>query len=176
MPDPSPTPPLGVVVMGVSGSGKTTVAEAVADRLGAVLAEADEFHSAANIEKMRAGTALDDTDRAPWLAAIAQWLSEQAAAGRTAVITCSALKRAYRDVLRTAGPQVRFVHLAGSQELIATRMAGRRGHFMPGSLLDSQFADLQPLGADEAGVTVDVADPVGQLVAEAVAALTGGDA
>lgn len=163
-----------VVVMGVSGSGKTTVAERLADRLGVTAAEADEFHPPANIEKMSAGHPLDDEDRAPWLASIARWLAEQRAAGRPAVITCSALKRRYRDTLRGAGDQVRFLHLAGPQDVVAERMSGRRGHFMPAELLDSQYADLEPLGADEAGLTVDVTRSVDDIVDRAVTALAPG--
>ncbi|MGF0115863.1 gluconokinase [Promicromonospora sp. Marseille-Q5078] len=148
-----------VVVMGVAGSGKTTVAGLLADRLGVDVAEADEFHPAANIEKMSAGTPLTDADRAPWLAAIRDWLSTETDAGRPAVVTCSALKRAYRDVLRGARGRVRFVHLDGSPELLADRMAHRSGHFMPTTLLPSQLATLEPLEPDEDGITVDVAAP-----------------
>ncbi|GAB2937415.1 gluconokinase [Rhodococcus aerolatus] len=162
------------MVMGVSGSGKTTVAEALAERLGVVAAEADEFHPEANIEKMRAGHPLDDDDRAPWLAAIADWLAEQVDAGRAAVITCSALKRRYRDTLRGAGPEVVFLHLAGPEEVVAERMGGRRGHFMPTALLDSQYADLEPLGDDEGGLTADVTRPVADIVDDAVRALAPG--
>lgn len=159
--------------MGVSGSGKTTVAQLLAQRLGARMAEADEFHSAASIAKMTAGHPLSDVDREPWLAAIAVWLAERAAAGEMAVVTCSALKRSYRDVLRTAGEGVRFVHLAGSRAVIGARIHGRSGHFMPPTLLDSQFADLQPLTADEPGVTLDVGEPAAALAVRAAAALTG---
>lgn len=162
---------LQIVVMGVSGSGKTTVAELLAERAGALFAEADEFHPPANIDKMSAGQPLDDADRAPWLADIAAWLRERANAGERAVVTCSALKRAYRDVLRVAGPGVRFVHLAGPQNLVAERVHTRRGHFMPPELLDSQYADLEPLGDDEAGVTLDVSLPAETLAGQAAAAL-----
>ncbi|HEU5471141.1 MAG TPA: gluconokinase [Actinophytocola sp.] len=144
-----------VVVMGVSGSGKTTVGQALADRLGVPFAEADEFHPPANIAKMSAGIALDDADRGPWLTAIAAWITEQAGR-RGGVITCSALKRRYRDRLKAAAPGVHFLHLAGSQELIAARIGARKGHFMPPSLLDSQFAALEPLAPDEPGTVIDV--------------------
>jgi gluconokinase len=169
-PDVSATA-LQVVVTGVSGSGKTTVARLLAEAVGARLAEADEFHSRANIDKMRAGHPLDDQDRAPWLADIASWLGARARAGETAVITCSALKRAYRDVLRTAGPGVRFVHLAGPQQVVADRLGGRSGHFMPPELLDSQYADLEPLGEDEVGTTLDLTLDATTLTAQACAAL-----
>jgi gluconokinase len=144
-----------LVVMGVAGSGKTTVAGRLAARLDLVLAEADEFHPAANIAKMSAGTPLTDADRAPWLAAIRDWLSSEADAGHAAVVTCSALKRTYRDVLRSAHGTVRFVHLDGSAELLAGRIGERSGHFMPPTLLPSQLADLEPLADDEDGVVVD---------------------
>ena len=160
--------PVAVVVMGVSGCGKTTVARALADRLGWTFAEADDFHPASNIEKMEAGHPLDDQDRAPWLAAIRDWLRERAAAAQDVVITCSALKHSYRDVLRGGGPGVVFLHLDGDRETLARRMAGRSGHFMPGSLLDSQLADLEPLGDDEAGVTVSIEDDPREIVEEAV--------
>ncbi|MFJ2667597.1 gluconokinase [Nocardia fluminea] len=153
--------------MGVAGSGKTTVGTLLADRLGWEYAEADSFHPPANIAKMAAGTPLDDADRAPWLGAIAGWIGEHATGG--AVVSSSALKRRYRDVLRTGG-QVWFLHLHGSHELIATRMAARSGHFMPTSLLDSQFADLEPLSGEEAGLMAEVADPVERIVDAAVRA------
>ncbi|MFG3340319.1 gluconokinase [Glycomyces sp. NPDC048151] len=145
-----------LVVMGVSGSGKSTVARLLADRLGAPMAEADEFHPEANIAKMSAGVPLTDADREPWLLALRDWISEHDAAGRGSVVTCSALKRSYRDLLRGATARVRFVHLSGSREVIGERLSHRSGHFMPPSLLDSQFADLEPLGDNEDGITVDV--------------------
>lgn len=146
-----------LVVMGVAGSGKTTVAQILADRLGWPYAEADEFHPQANIDKMSAGTPLTDDDRWPWLQAIRDWLTEQTRAGRSAIVTCSALKVAYRDVLREAEGRVRFVHLDGTIEQIGERMSGRQGHFMPPSLLPSQFETLQRLGEDEDGVVIPVA-------------------
>ncbi|MEV7973733.1 gluconokinase [Cellulomonas sp. NPDC089187] len=145
-----------LVVMGVAGSGKTTVATILADRLGWPYAEADTFHPQANIDKMSAGTPLTDDDRWPWLGAIRDWLTERTRSGQSAIVTCSALKVAYRDVLREAEGRVRFVHLDGSLEQIGERMAGRSGHFMPPSLLPSQFETLQPLGEDEDGVVIPV--------------------
>ncbi|UVS80095.1 gluconokinase [Actinokineospora sp. UTMC 2448] len=153
-----------VVVMGVSGSGKTTVGMALAEKLAVPYAEADEFHPRSNIDKMTSGVPLTDADRKPWLLAIAVWIGEHAESG--GVVTCSALKRSYRDLLRSGGPAW-FLHLHGSREVIAGRMSGRSGHFMPPSLLDSQFADLQPLSPDEAGFTADVTEPVDRIVAEA---------
>ncbi|MHA4817528.1 gluconokinase [Streptomyces aculeolatus] len=158
----------GLVVMGVSGAGKSTVARLLADRLGWALAEADDFHPARNIEKMRAGTPLTDADRRPWLRAIAGWLAAWAGAGENAIVTCSALKRAYRDVLRDAGPRVRFVHLHGDHDTLARRLGGRSGHFMPPALLDSQLADLEPLAADEDGVVVDIGGTPEEVAAEAL--------
>ncbi len=154
-------PPL-VVVMGVSGSGKSTVGAALAQRLRVPFADADDFHPPANIAKMSAGHALDDEDRGPWLEAIGRWLEEHDAQG--GVMSCSALKRAYRDVLREHAPRTELLHLAGSPDVIARRQASRPGHFMPASLLASQFATLEPLGDDEHGLVVDVDQPVDALV------------
>ncbi len=145
-----------IVVMGVAGSGKTTIATMLAERLGVEYAEADRFHSEANIAKMSAGIPLTDADRAPWLEAIRDWLSAESDAGRPGVVTCSALKRAYRDVLCDARGRVWFVHLTGSPEVLAERMGYRTGHFMPTSLLPSQLATLEPLADDEDGMTLDV--------------------
>ncbi|MBE7701599.1 gluconokinase [Oerskovia sp. Sa1BUA8] len=150
--------------MGVAGSGKTTVATLLAERMGRPYAEADEFHPQANIDKMSAGTPLTDEDRWPWLRAMRDWLDQQAADDRSAVVTCSALKRSYRDLLRTAHGRVRFVHLTGSPELLAERMAQRSGHFMPTSLLPSQLATLEPLADDEDGITLDVGLAPAELV------------
>ncbi|WP_031470368.1 gluconokinase [Sciscionella sediminilitoris] len=150
-----------LVVMGVSGSGKTTVATRLAERLGVPYAEADSFHSAANIRKMTEGTPLTDADRAPWLRSIADWITEHEQGG--GVVTSSALKRRYRDVLRTGG-SVRFLHLDGPREIIADRMRHRSGHFMPPELLDSQLADLEPLDADEQGLVADVRWPPEDIV------------
>ncbi|HEV7627524.1 MAG TPA: gluconokinase, partial [Streptomyces sp.] len=141
--------------MGVSGCGKSTVGALLAERLGVPYAEADSFHPPANVEKMSAGTPLDDEDRGPWLDAIAVWLAEHAALGG-GVVSCSALRRRYRDRLRESGAQIFFLHLEGSEALIEQRLAGRKGHFMPRSLLRSQFAALEPLEADERGASVPV--------------------
>ncbi|MGW4379011.1 gluconokinase [Kitasatospora sp. NPDC004531] len=163
-------PPV-IVVMGVSGVGKTTVARLLAHRLGLPYAEADDFHPAANIAKMSAGIPLDDQDREPWLRALGAWLGERAEAGTGGVVTCSALKRSYRDILRDACPEAFFLHLTGSHDLVGDRIAHRTGHFMPPSLLDSQYATLEPLQADESGAVLDVdADP-DTLVERAVADL-----
>jgi gluconokinase len=143
-----------VVVMGVSGSGKTTVGRSLADRLEVEYGEADDFHPQANVDKMAAGEPLDDDDRAPWLAAIGSWMAERGERG--AVVSCSALKRQYRDTLRDAAPSAVFLHVHGTRELLEERLEGRSGHFMPPSLLTSQLETLEPLQDDEAGVTVDV--------------------
>ncbi|MFE6776107.1 gluconokinase [Streptomyces sp. NPDC057702] len=143
-----------VVVMGVSGTGKSTIGRSLAALLGVPYAEADDFHPPRNIAKMSAGTPLDDADRAPWLDAIGAWAHDQADQG--GVVSCSALKRTYRDRLRTAAPGIVFLHLTGERALIADRLRTRKGHFMPDTLLDSQYADLEPLQDDERGVAVDV--------------------
>ncbi|CAM5230934.1 gluconokinase [Streptomyces aurantiogriseus] len=158
-----------VVVMGVAGTGKTTIGPLLAARLGVPYAEGDDFHPQANIAKMSAGVPLDDDDRWPWLDAIGTWAQERAGLG--GVVSCSALKRSYRDRLRAAAPGVVFLHLAGDRALIEDRMTHRRGHFMPTALLDSQFATLQPLQADEAGVTVDVSGSPEEITERAVNAL-----
>jgi gluconokinase len=157
-----------LVVMGVSGSGKTTVGTALAKAIGVDYAEADEFHPAANIAKMTSGIPLADEDRWPWVHAIADWIRSHERTG--GVVTSSALKRSYRDVLRGGG-DTRFLHLTGDRELIAERMKTRKGHFMPVSLLDSQLADLEPLDADESGITVDIAHPPEEIVKTALDAL-----
>jgi gluconokinase len=154
-------PPL-VVVMGVSGSGKSTVGAALAQRLRVPFADADDFHPEANIAKMSAGHALDDTDREPWLDAIGAWLDEHRATG--GVVSCSALKRAYRDRLRTHAADLELLHLHGERDVIARRQASRPGHFMPASLLDSQFDTLEPLDADEHGVVIDVDQSIDAIV------------
>ncbi|WP_367324302.1 gluconokinase [Streptomyces sp. HUAS ZL42] len=160
-----------VVVMGVAGTGKTTIGPLLAARLGVPYAEADDFHPPANIAKMSAGVPLDDADRWPWLDAIGAWAHGRAGLG--GVVSCSALKRSYRDRLRAAAPGIVFVHLTGDRKLVADRMAHRRGHFMPHALLDSQFATLQPLGADEAGVAVDVSGSPQEITDRAAKALAG---
>jgi len=136
-----------VVVMGVSGCGKSTVARDLAGTVGLRFADADDFHPPGNVAKMRAGTPLDDTDRVPWLHALAAWTAARAAEGEPTVLACSALTRAHRDVLREGGPStVSFVHLDGPPEVVAQRLADRTGHFMPASLLASQVKTLEPLG------------------------------
>ncbi len=160
--------PVHVVVMGVSGSGKTTVAQGIARATGMVFAEADQFHSAANVAKMRAGIALDDSDRQPWLESLAAWMQAEDRRGHSTVVACSALRRAYRDILRTGPPGLDFVHLAGPVELLHERMAAREGHYMPPSLLGSQLDTLEPLQPDESGVVLDLRDPPQELVSQAV--------
>ncbi len=156
-----------VVVMGVSGSGKSTVGAAFAQRLRVPFADADDFHPQSNIDKMTAGHALTDADRQPWLDLIGDWLGEHVDGG---VMSCSALKRAYRDRLRSHRPDTVFVHLDGPLEVIARRQASRPGHFMPASLLHSQFDILEPLGSDERGVIVDVDQPIDAIIDRIVAA------
>lgn len=160
-----------LVVMGVAGVGKSTVAQRLAADLDLALAEGDDFHPQANIDKMASGTPLTDEDRWPWLAALADWTAGQRRTGRGTVVTCSALKRAYRDVLRRADPDTFFVHLCGAEELLRTRMEAR-DHFMPASLLRSQLDTLEPLGADERGVEIDIDATVDEVVRRAEAALT----
>ena len=156
-----------IVVMGVSGSGKSTVGAALAQRLGVPFADADDFHPQANIAKMTAGIALDDDDRSPWLDAIGFWLAQHSDVG--GVMSCSALKRKYRDQLRKHCPSTEFVHLSGSPEVIARRQASRLGHFMPASLMASQFATLEPLQPDEDGVVLDVDHDIDWIVASYMA-------
>jgi len=157
-----------IVVMGVSGSGKTTVGEALAARLGVEYADGDAFHPAANIAKMSAGHPLTDDDRWGWLDAMAGWIRTHGPTG--GVLGSSALKRRYRDRLRTGG-EVWFLHLSGDRELLAERLRARTGHFMKVALLDTQLADLEPLEPDEPGHTVDLAKPPERLVEQALAAL-----
>ncbi|MET8112527.1 gluconokinase [Streptomyces prasinus] len=159
-----------VVVMGVAGTGKTTIGPLLAARYGVPYAEGDDFHPPANITKMSAGTPLDDEDRWPWLDAIGEWARGRAGLG--GVVSSSALKRSYRDRLRAAAPDVVFVHLTGDRALIEDRMSHREGHFMPTALLDSQFATLQPLETDETGVAVEVSGSPEEITEQAVAALT----
>jgi gluconokinase len=160
--------PQHVVVMGVSGSGKTTVGEALAVALGWRFVEGDAFHPPANVAKMSAGIPLDDADREPWLRALAAEIARDEAAGRSSVIGCSSLKRAYRDILRSGAPRVRFLHVHGDTEILAERVSHRPGHFFPAALLESQLAALEPLAADEDGVVVDLALPVEAQVAAAL--------
>lgn len=154
---------LRLVLMGVAGSGKSSVGAALAPKLAAEYLDGDDLHPAANIAKMRAGVALDDGDRWPWLAEVGRRLRPE---GRL-IVGCSALKRAYRDVIRAeAGAEVGFVHLAGNRAVIAARMAARPGHFMPVGLLDSQFAALEPAGPGEVSLTVAIDQPLAQIVAQ----------
>jgi len=143
-----------IVVMGVSGSGKTTVAELLAETLGWEYAEGDDFHSDANVDKMRRGEPLTDEDRWPWLRSLAAHLEARQRAGHSLVVTCSALRRAYRDVLRDIEHPVRFAHIEPSPDVLRERMALRKGHYMPASLLQSQLDTLEPLTPDEPGVVV----------------------
>ncbi|MGL4635069.1 MAG: gluconokinase [Beijerinckiaceae bacterium] len=145
-----------VIVMGVASAGKTTVAEGLSKALDWPFRDADSFHPAANIAKMSAGTPLQDEDRWPWLDAIVTWMDARHAAGENGIATCSALKRAYRDRLRQTKADVRFVHLSGSREVLAARIAARQHHFMPSSLLDSQLATLELPAVDEKVMTVSV--------------------
>ncbi len=156
-----------IVVMGVSGSGKTTVGTELAARLGVDYAEADTFHPQANIDKMSSGHPLNDEDRQPWLEAIAGWIRDHQDSG--GVVTSSALKYRYRDVLRSGG-DVWFLHLHGDRALLADRMKTRSGHFMPVSLLDSQLADLEPLQPDEFGLVADIAKKPEEIVNTTLAA------
>ncbi|MCZ7413196.1 MULTISPECIES: gluconokinase [unclassified Streptomyces] len=160
-----------LVVMGVSGSGKSTIARRAADHLAAGMIEADAFHPPANIEKMAAGQPLTDADRLPWLRDVRDEITARAATGAATVVSCSALKRSYRDVLRGAAADVRFVHLDGTAELIAARLHSRTGHFMPAALLDSQLADLEPLAPDENGVSVGLDQTPEEITKAALAAL-----
>ena len=148
-----------VVIMGVAGSGKTTLAVELTRRLGWPYAEADDFHPPANVAKMAAGVPLTDEDRWPWLEAIRDWLTGEARAGRSTIVTCSALRLAYRDVLRQAAGRVRFVHLTADPALLSARLARRSGHFMPATLLASQLATLESLVPGEDGVVIVVDVP-----------------
>jgi len=151
--------PIVVVLMGVSGSGKTAVAGILANRLGWPLAEGDSLHTRSNIEKMSAGDPLTDADREGWLASVAGWVESRLDSGGSGVITCSALKRRYRDVINRRGSGVVFVFLTGSRETIAARLAARVGHFMPANLLDSQLADLEEPEPVEPHIRVDIGPP-----------------
>lgn len=161
---------LHVVVMGVSATGKTTVGEHLADELGAAFVEGDELHPRRNIEKMTQGIPLTDEDRWPWLQAIAELVAVRDHEGISTVVTCSALKRSYRDVIRDAAPTF-FVHLHAPFEVLEARMQHRTKHFMPTTLLRSQFETLEPLGPDEEGTVVDVSPPEEEVLEEAVNAV-----
>jgi gluconokinase len=171
-PDARAGQPSVIVVMGVSGSGKSTIAAMLAIRLGWLYEDGDWFHPPANVEKMHAGKPLTDEDRRPWLQSIATWIDEARRADKRAVIACSALKRAYRNILVGDRRDVRLVYLKGDQALIARRMAVRHGHFMPPSLLDSQFATLQEPDADERAIVVSI-EPRPNVIADAIIAKLG---
>ena len=160
--------PCALVLMGVSGSGKSTIAEALATRIGWRCEDGDKFHPESNVAKMSAGHPLTDEDRWPWLKAIADEIDRLCGKGQRAVVACSALKRAYRDVLVHGRNDVRIVFLDGTQELIAARLASRKGHFMPPGLLDSQFRTLQRPARDEHAVTVSIDAPVDAIVDDIV--------
>lgn len=154
-----------VVIMGVAGSGKSSVGPPLATRFNAAYIDGDDLHPPSNVERMASGLPLDDECRRPWLLKIGETLRE---AEQCTIIACSALKRRYRDIIReAAGGEVLFVHLAGARELIGARMAARKDHFMPLDLLDSQFAALEPLHQDEAGGAVDIDRPIDAVVAAA---------
>ncbi|MBP2386156.1 gluconokinase [Paeniglutamicibacter kerguelensis] len=155
----SGTDPRVLVLMGVSGCGKTTIAALLAGRFGWDLEEGDGLHPQSNVAKMHAGHPLTDEDRWPWLEKVAGWIEGQLDAGRNGVITCSALKRSYRDILNRRGAGVLFIYLSGSPEVIRARLTARHGHFMPSSLLESQFADLEEPTSDEPCIRVDVGPP-----------------
>ncbi|MFO1106608.1 MAG: gluconokinase [Amaricoccus sp.] len=158
-----------IVVMGVSGCGKTTVGEGIAAALGWPFDEGDQDHPPANVAKMEAHIPLTDADRLPWLTILAGRIAGHERAGRSSVLSCSSLKRSYRDILRVGAPHVRFVHLSGDPALLAARLGARRDHFFPADLLASQLADLEPLAPDEDGVTVDIAlSPADQVRASLV--------
>jgi gluconokinase len=162
----NPRPPITVVLMGVTGSGKSSVMAPLARRLRAVSAEGDAFHPDANVRKMAAGMPLTDEDREPWLQAIADWIGAREAESVDAVVTCSALRRRYRDVLRKGHPSVRFVHLRAPRAVLERRLAARTGHYMPASLLPSQLDTLEPLGPEEPGFEVGVDRPPSQIADE----------
>ncbi len=169
---PSTRPRVTVVVMGVSGSGKTTVGAGIAGALGLAFVDGDSLHAPESVARMAAGNALRDEDRWPWLDRIGACLADAAAAPRGLVIACSALKRAYRDRIRAAAPGVRFVFLDGPAGLIASRMADRQSHYMPPALLASQLQTLEPPGADESdALRFDVALPAPEIVRQATATL-----
>ena len=157
-----------IVVMGVAGSGKTTIARLLAQDLGWKQTEADDLHGPENVAKMAAGIPLTDSDRAPWLRRICQRIDETEG---NQVVTCSALRRSYRDILRTANARVRFLHLHGSPDTLASRIGARTDHFMPASMLTSQMETLEPLTADEDGVSVDIDGTPTEIVQRALLAL-----
>lgn len=159
-----------VMVMGVTGCGKTTIGNQIAGRLGVPFADADDFHPRANVDKMASGTPLTDEDRWPWLQACGAWMEKHAATG--SVMACSALRVAYRDVIREHVPSVLFVHLDGPEEVIVRRVAARLGHFMPAALVQSQYDTLEPLQPNERGVVVSFDQPVSRIVNQAMSTIT----
>lgn len=163
--------PRVLVLTGVSGSGKSTVAAIIAARLEWPFQEGDALHPQANIERMAGGRPLTDADRWPWLAKVADWIDERLAAGENGIITCSALKRVYRDLINRRGTGVTFVFLAGSKETIAARLASRHGHFMRASLLDSQFADLEEPAPDEPAIRIDIGPPAAEIAEQIIKGL-----
>lgn len=163
--------PCALIVMGVSGSGKSTVAQRLAGRLGWIFQDGDSFHPASNVAKMSAGQPLSDADRKPWLQAIADEIDRVRVARERVVVACSALKRAYRDILVHGRDDVRIVYLDGSRELIAARMKARKNHFMPAGLLDSQLATLEPPGAEERPLIVSILPPVDAIIEDIVGRL-----
>lgn len=162
-----------IVVMGVAGSGKSTIGTLLARRLGWAFEDADAFHPVANVEKMRSGVPLSDEDRLPWLEAIAAWLERLGREGRFGIVACSALKRAYRRILVGGGADTRIVYLKGERALIASRMAARTGHFMPVGLLDSQFGTLEEPGPDENPVVISIDAPPQEMVETIVRQIGG---
>jgi gluconokinase len=168
---PSGSVPDVVIVMGVSGTGKTTIARGLSTVLGWEFAEGDGFHPEANVAKMRDGHPLTDEDRWPWLEAIGDWITGKEGRGESAVVTCSALRRAYRDLLRTGRPHVRFLHVTAPSDVILDRMEHRAGHYMPPSLLRSQLATLEPLGDDEPGASITNEGSAAEVLDRALAAL-----
>ncbi|MBG0741561.1 gluconokinase [Paeniglutamicibacter antarcticus] len=163
--------PIVLVLMGVAGCGKSTVAALLAGQLGWAFEEGDSLHPDANVQKMAAGEPLTDEDRWPWLAKVADWVEETLDDGQDGIITCSALKRSYRDAINRRGSGVVFVFLSGSKETITARLAVRRGHFMPMSLLDSQFADLEEPESDEPEIRINVGPTPGVIAGEIIAEL-----
>lgn len=168
-------PATHLVVMGVAGSGKSTIAAALSEKLCWALAEADEFHPQSNIDKMTRGIPLQDEDRWPWLRKIQSWMTTHATAGQSTVLTCSALKQSYRQLLSEAEGRVLFIHLDGGAELISQRMQGREGHFMPPTLLPSQLATLEPLTGNElaaGSLSMDITNSPEEIVTAVLAGLT----
>jgi len=160
-----------IVIMGVAACGKSSLGQALADKLGRPFIEGDSYHPAANIARMQAGIPLTDEDRASWLEQLANILHQGWSTKQHVVLSCSALKRRYRDTLRQGNPGLVFLYLAGSQSLIAERMVQRTSHFMPATLLDSQFRDLEPPGSDENVITLDISQPPSQLLRQAMSQL-----